>query len=93
MHVLSIPTRSVIGLYTAVVLVISNFLRGYVSALFYQLPYDEIPNPDYLLDLCQDIFIARESGELVMEEILTGHLVYILRSNVKLLEWTKPKQD
>ena len=89
----SSPICSIIGLYTAVVLVIANFLRGWVSSLFYQLPYDEIPNPDYLLDLCQDIFIARESGELVMEEVLTGHLVYILRSNVKLLEWTKPKQD
>ena len=93
MPVLSSPAYSIIGLYTVVVLAASNFLRGYVSSLFYQLPYDEIPNPDHLLDLCQDIFTARECGELVMEEVLTGHLVYILRSNVKLLAWTKPKQD
>ena len=85
---------SIIGLYTAIVLVIANFLRDWVSSLFYQLPYDEMPNPDHLLELCQDIFIARESGELAMEEILAGHLIFILRSNAKLLEWTKPiKQD
>ena len=57
---------------------------------------DAILNPDYLLNLYDDIILVREAKELVREEVLVGKLFYIFRSPKKLVELTedlKKKQD
>ena len=80
----------------SVVLVISRFVRGYITDLPQNLLVDTILNPDYLLNLYDDIILVREAKELVMEEVLVGKLFYIFRSPKKLVELTedfKEKQD
>ena len=75
------------------VLGIAKIFQSWTSNLLYQLSFEEIPNPDHLLQLCGDVFTAREAGKLALEEILAGNIIYIFRSNTKLLEWTKLKQE
>ena len=83
---------SIIGLYVSVVLVISRFVRGYINSLPLNLLVEEIPYPDPLLRLCDDIFTVREVKNFVMEEILVGRLIYIFRSPQELLQLTeRPK--
>lgn len=80
----------------SVVLVISKFLRGYINSLALEIIIDEIPYPDCLLELCDDIFAVREAKDFVLEEILVGRLIYIFRSPERLLKITeipKTKQD
>jgi len=75
------------------VLVIGSALRSYITGLPSKIIYDEIPNPDKLLELCDDIFYVREAEKHKIEEILTARLFFIFRSTVTLIEETKWKQE
>ena len=86
-------THRIIGLYVSVVLVIGSALRSYVSSLPGKIKIDEIPDPDSLLELCEDIFYVREDGQLQEEEILVGRLFFIFRSSSRLIHETRWKQD
>jgi len=88
-----ISLRRIIGLYVSVVLVIGSALRTYVARLPSQIKYDEIPDPDSLLELCDDIFYVREDGRLQEEEILVGRLFFTFRSSARLIEETRWKKD
>jgi len=74
-------------------LVIGSAIRSYVTRLPSQIIYDEIPNPDSLLELCDDIFYVREDGQLREEEILVSRLFFTFRSSVRLIEETRWKLD
>ena len=71
------------------VLVIGSALRSYITGLPSKIIYDEIPNPDRLLDLCDYIFYAREKGRHKREEVLVGRLFFTFRSTIRLIEETK----
>ena len=73
----------------SVVLVISKFVRNYVNSLALDIMVDQIPYPDRLLELCDDIFNVREAKNFVLEEVLVGRLIYIFRSPQRLLEITE----
>ena len=83
----------IIGLYVSVVLVIGSALRSYVSRLPSRINVDEIPDPDSLLELCDDIFYVREDRRLQEEEILVGRLFFTFRSSVRLISETRWKLD
>ena len=88
-----ISFNRIIGLYLSVVLVIGRALRSYVAGLPSRITFNEIPNPDSLLELCDDIFYVREDGNLQEEEILVGRLFFIFRSPTRLIQQTKWKRD
>ena len=90
-HITSL--HRIIGLYVSVVLVIGSALRTYVAQLPSKINIDEIPDPDSLLELCDDIFYVREDGQLQEEEILVGRLFFTFRSSVRLMAETRWKQD
>lgn len=77
----------------SVVLVIGRALRSNIAALPSRITFNEIPNPDNLLELCDDIFYVREDGNLEQEEILVGRLFFIFRSPARLIQLTKWKKD
>ena len=83
----------IIGLYVSVVLVIGRAVRSNIAALPSKITFNEIPNPDSLLELCDDIFYVREDGNLQQEEILVGRLFFIFRSPARLIQQTKWKKD
>ena len=59
--------------------------------------YDEMPNPDKLLELCNIIFYCTEVSShemsakdaLITEEVLTGRLFFSFRSTESLISKTE----
>jgi hypothetical protein len=47
----------------------------------------------YLLQLCLDIYLVRESGELDLEEDLFAKLIFLYRSPETLIKWTRPREE
>ena len=46
----------------------------------------------YLLQLCLDIYLVREIGELNLEEDLFAKLIFLYRSPETLIKWTRPHE-
>ena len=83
--------HSIIGLYVSVLGSVSS--QSVLTDLPQNLLVDAILDPDYLLNLYDDIILVREAKELVMEEVLVGKLFYIFRSPKKLVELTEEEQE
>ncbi|ESO07927.1 hypothetical protein HELRODRAFT_190815 [Helobdella robusta] len=76
----------VIGLYVSLVLVIGRFLRMYIQGLSFKIMFVELPDPQVLLTLCQDIYMVRESKEFRLEEELFSQLIFLYRSPETLIK-------
>ncbi|XP_049832005.1 piezo-type mechanosensitive ion channel component isoform X1 [Schistocerca gregaria] len=83
----------IIGLYTTMVLVAGRVIRGFISGASYKIMFTELPNVDRVLQLCHDIYLVRESGELALEEDLFAKLVFLYRSPETLIKWTRPREE
>lgn len=46
-----------------------------------------------IFQLCLDIYLVRESGELDLEEDLFAKLVFLYRSPETLIKWTRPPEE
>lgn len=85
----------VIAMYISLVIVVGRLIRG----LFTNSPTDvmvaEIPNPDFLLKICLDIYLVREAKDFFLEQDLFAKLIFLFRSPATLIKWTrlKPKRD
>lgn len=88
---LTVSLYSVIGLYVSLVLVVGQFLRLIFKNISHRIIYDDMPNPDALHTLCHDIFMARESNKLELEERLVGQLFLLYRSPDELVKLTRAK--
>ena len=44
-----------------------------------RIMFEELPCVDRILKLCLDIFMVRESGELLLEEELFAKLIFLYR--------------
>ena len=53
--------------------------------------YEDLPNTKRLVALCEDIYIARAEGELLLEGELYFAMISIYRSPQVLFELTKKK--
>lgn len=84
-----LSSYGVIGLYVSLVLVIGRFVRMWIQGLSFKIMFVELPNPDVLLKLCLDIYMVRESGELMLEEELFAQLIFLYRSPETLIKVTK----
>lgn len=82
---------SIIGLYVSLVFVIGRFVRLFFSGVSYRIMFDELPNVDKILQLCLDIYMVRESRDLVLEEELFAKLLFLFRSPEMLVRYTKYK--
>lgn len=79
----------VIGLYTVFVYGIGRFLRLSVTNLRMRIPYEDLPTTRRLVELCQDIYIARAEGLLGLEEELYNALLSVYRLPTVMFELTK----
>jgi piezo-type mechanosensitive ion channel component 1/2 len=52
-----------------VILVIGRLIRGFISSQPLDVIVNEIPNPDYLLKICLDIYLVREARDFVLEQV------------------------
>mmetsp|Transcript_15617 Transcript_15617/g.48892 ORF Transcript_15617/g.48892 Transcript_15617/m.48892 type:complete len:422 (-) Transcript_15617:42-1307(-) len=82
---------SVNGLYVGVVLTIGNFLRLIFHDSSKRVIYEEVPDTDLLLDLCDGIYLARIQGNLDIEYKLYYELIRIYRSPELLARISEPR--
>ncbi|PNH02556.1 Protein PIEZO, partial [Tetrabaena socialis] len=79
----------VTGLYFTFVFALGRFLRLSVSSLRLRIPTEDLPSTRRLVALCQDIYVARAEGELILEEQLYRALINVYRSPDLLFELSK----
>jgi len=85
--VLAICCRcSIIGLYLSLVLLVAKFIRMWTENRAYRVMVEELPNPDYIISLCKDIYVSRESLEWRLEEELFAKLLFLFRSPEMLIQ-------
>lgn len=85
----SISSNGIIGLYVAIVFTVGRVLRGAISGLSQRIMYEDLPYPDRLLKICEDIILAREMRDFIVEESLYYKLITLFRSPNLLIEATK----
>ncbi|XP_046404278.1 piezo-type mechanosensitive ion channel component isoform X3 [Ischnura elegans] len=83
----------IIGLYTSLVILLSKLSRGMFTGIAERIMFEDMPYVDRILQLCLDIYLVRESGELDLEEDLFAKLVFLYRSPETLIKWTRPKGE
>lgn len=54
---------------------------------------DDLPYVDRILQLCSDIYLAREQGDLKLEEDLYAKLIFLYRSPETMIRWTRLPDD
>lgn len=59
------------------VLSIGRFLRMYVTGITVRIWLENLPYTDDLIRMCHDIFLARQYGDLKLEEELYQELIEI----------------
>lgn len=81
----------IIAMYVAVVLLVGRLIRGMITNAPLDVIISEIPNPDYLLKICLDIYLVREAKDFVLEQDLFAKLIFLFRSPATLIKWTRYK--
>jgi len=92
LHLSFFASKGIIGLYVGFVWLIGKFVRLFFSSISYRIMFDEMPNVNKVLKLCLEIYMVRESKELKLEEDLFAKLLFLYRSPMTLIKWTKYKR-
>lgn len=87
----SVDIHRIIGIYVSVVLVLGRFVRLWTQGLMMRIMFEELPNPDPIWMLCNNIYLAREALQYKLEEELVSKLIFIFRSPELLLRITRHK--
>ena len=74
-----------------IVLAVGRFLRMAVSDLQYNIVFEDLPEPIDLITMCEDIFMAREDGDMKLERDLFNELIQLYRSPESLIAVTNRK--
>lgn len=77
---------TIIGIYVGAIYTIGRVLRMFFQDRSKFVLYEELPDTQLLLDLCNGIYIARIQGQLAAEYHLYYELIRILRNPQLLLE-------
>jgi hypothetical protein len=75
------------------ILLIGKFLRMSTTGQIVTIMFRELPEVDYILRICLDLYLVREMKEFHLEEDLYGKLVFLYRSPETLIKVTRPKQE
>ncbi|ELP86156.1 hypothetical protein EIN_328330 [Entamoeba invadens IP1] len=87
----SLSSLGIIGLYSVVVLFLYSLLKSNYSGMAHIIMFKDLPDCLGLLQLCDDIIIARQDGDLRLEEDLVNELLLIYRKPALLFERTVKK--
>mmetsp|Transcript_25306 Transcript_25306/g.35023 ORF Transcript_25306/g.35023 Transcript_25306/m.35023 type:complete len:663 (+) Transcript_25306:146-2134(+) len=89
----TLATAGIVGLYVGVVLAVSRFLRLAVSNLYLKIPYEDMPDPSEIMNQCEFIYAARQTGDLDLEEELFWELIELYRSTEEIKFRSDPKKE
>lgn len=67
---------SIVAMYAAVVLLVARSVRHIIVNPPLHMMISEIPNPDHLIKICQDIYLVREAGDFALEQVYL-HISYV----------------
>jgi len=84
----SIGSLGVIGFYVTITLAVGRVIRGMFDKSSQNVIYEELPEPNDLLELCDAIYMARKEGNYYKEEKLYNTFVRIFRSPEMLMKLT-----
>lgn len=84
---------SIFGIYSTYIFLSSSFFRKYLSKSISDIVRDDLPYVDRILQLCSDIYLAREQGDLKLEEDLYAKLIFLYRSPETMIRWTRLPDD
>jgi len=87
----TLSNMGITGLYLTFVYGVARLLRFSVANMRLRIAYEDLPSTKRLVTLCNDIYIARAEGELVLEEELFRVLIAIYRCPNFLFELTEKK--
>ncbi|XP_030240836.1 piezo-type mechanosensitive ion channel component [Drosophila navojoa] len=83
----------IIGLYTTCVYVVSRLIRSLIANNHRRLMFEDLPYVDRILQLCNDIYLVRETKEYRLEEDLYAKLLFLYRSPETLIKWTRYREE
>jgi len=67
---------------------VARLVRGVMSGHAHELMFVILPEPAPILRLCKDIIIARNDGDLLLEEQLANELLQMYRSPEAIMQNT-----
>ena len=70
-------------------LTLSRFIRIIIINSSMRIMFEQLPNVDRIMDLCNEIYLVRENNEFMLEEELFAKLIFIYRSPETLIKYTK----
>jgi len=83
----------VLAMYIALVFFVARLIRSMLASNPLDLIITEMPNPDYVLKICQDIYLVREARDFLLEEDLFAKLIFLFRSPQTLIKWSRYKVE
>ncbi|KAI6179788.1 Piezo-type mechanosensitive ion channel component 2 [Aphelenchoides besseyi] len=81
------------AMYIAVVYFGARLIRAIITSETLSVIIDEMPNPNRVLQLCLDIYLAREEHDFRLEEDLYAKLIFLFRSPETLIKWTRENKQ
>jgi hypothetical protein len=87
-----VATTGIVGLYVGVVLTVGRFLRLSLTGQYTRIMFEDMNEVDELRSFCKDIFLARQDGDLELEESLYRELIELYRSPERIILRTIPKK-
>ena len=82
-----------VGLYATYIVLVFGIVRELLVGSATQIPYEHMNNVDGLLALCEDLLLARQLNDMVLEESIFCELIEIFRSNERIIAATKERPD
>eukprot|EP01128_Nolandella_sp_AFSM9_P005065 TRINITY_DN2396_c0_g1_i1.p1 TRINITY_DN2396_c0_g1~~TRINITY_DN2396_c0_g1_i1.p1 ORF type:complete len:1291 (+),score=246.92 TRINITY_DN2396_c0_g1_i1:307-4179(+) len=87
----ALTSSGIIGFYVGIVLAAGRFLRIALMNLGMRVIYEDMWECEELLELCMDMYMAREDKDLELEENLFRELIDLYRSPERMILRTDPK--
>ena len=85
-----LASYGIVGLYVSVVFVVGKFVRLMVDRASQRIMFEDLPQVDTLMRLCDAVYLCREMAHLDLEHLLYAELVLVYRSSEGLMAWTDP---
>ncbi|GAM18094.1 hypothetical protein SAMD00019534_012690 [Acytostelium subglobosum LB1] len=84
----SLVSVGIIGLYVGIVLSVSKFLRMSVTGMAFRITLENIEFCGEVEQMIEDVLIARQYGDLQLEEELYKQLIQVFRNTIVLYQMT-----